>query len=171
MSEPLPFDPIERASESWTKHYPYAGENVYASMRAVTSVMRAQQILLAGLDNALKPFGLTFSRYEALVLLTFSSAGALPLSKIGERLQVHATSVTNVIDRLESSGFVQRVPNPRDGRGTLAVITDAGRDVADAATKELHRNQFGLQGLEPDDLAGLFRILRELRVGAGDFVA
>jgi DNA-binding MarR family transcriptional regulator len=171
MSEPLPFDPIERASESWTKHYPDAGENVYASMRAVTSVMRAQQILLAGLDNALKPFGLTFSRYEALVLLTFSSAGSLPLSKIGERLQVHATSVTNVIDRLESSGFVQRVPNPRDGRGTLAVITDAGRDVADAATKELHRNQFGLQGLKPDDLAGLFRILRELRVGAGDFVA
>ena len=76
-----------------------------------------------------------------------------------------------MIDRLESSGFVQRVPNPRDGRGTLAVITDAGRDVADAATKELHRNQFGLQGLEPDDLAGLFRILRELRVGAGDFTA
>jgi DNA-binding MarR family transcriptional regulator len=169
MSEPLPFDPIERASESWAKHYPEAGEGVYASMRAVTSVMRAQQILLAGLDSALKPFGLTFSRYEALVLLTFSSAGSLPLSKIGERLQVHATSVTNVIDRLEASGFVQRVPNPRDGRGTLAVITDSGREVADAATRELHQNQFGLHDLAGDDLEGLFRILRDLRIGAGDF--
>src|ERR1700704_3930358 len=157
MSEPLPFDPIERASESWTKHYPDAGENVYASMRAVTSVMRAQQILLAGLDTILKPFNLTFSRYEALVLLTFSSSGSLPLSKIGERLQVHATSVTNVIDRLESSGFVRREPNPRDGRGTLAVITDAGSEVADAATRELHRHQFGLQALELDDVQGLFR--------------
>jgi DNA-binding MarR family transcriptional regulator len=169
MSEPLPFDPVERASESWTVHYPDAGEAVYASMRAVTSIMRAQQILLAGLDNALKPFGLTFSRYEALVLLTFSSAGSLPLSKIGERLQVHATSVTNVIDRLEVSGFVRREPNPRDGRGTLAVITESGRQVAHAATKELHKIQFGLQGLEPQDVQGLFRILRELRLGAGDF--
>jgi DNA-binding MarR family transcriptional regulator len=170
MSEPLPFDPVERAGESWAKHYPDAGEGAYASMRAVTSIMRAQQILLAGLDNILKPFNLTFSRYEALVLLTFSSSGSLPLSKIGERLQVHATSVTNVIDRLESSGFVRREPNPRDGRGTLAVITDAGRDVADAATRELHRYQFGLQALELDDMQGLFRILRVLRVGAGDFV-
>ena len=40
----------------------------------------------------LRPYGITFSRYEALVLLTFSRRGSLPLSKIGERLQVHATS-------------------------------------------------------------------------------
>jgi DNA-binding MarR family transcriptional regulator len=61
------------------------------------------------------------------------------------------------------------VPNPRDGRGTLAVITDAGREVADAATQQLHKNQFGLSDLASDDLEGLFRILRNLRVGARDF--
>src|SRR5438067_6514114 len=105
MSGPLPFDPVERASDSWEKHYPEAGEAVYASMRAVTSIMRAQQILIAGLDALLRPYGITFSRYEALVLLTFSQRGSLPLSKIGERLQVHATSVTNVIDRLEAAGL------------------------------------------------------------------
>ena len=138
-------------------------------MRAVTSIMRAQQILIAGLDAALRPFGLTFSRYEALVLLTFSSSGALPLSKIGERLQVHATSVTNVVDRLESSGFVRREPNPRDGRGTLAVITEPGRMVADQATHELHRNHFGLQSLDAGDLRRLFVTLRRLRADAGDF--
>ncbi len=170
MSEPLPFDPVERASESWASHYPEAGELVYSSMRAVTSIMRAQQILIADLDNTLKPFGLTFSRYEALMLLTFSSSGALPLSKVGERLQVHATSVTNVIDRLSESGFVHRQPNPRDGRGTLAVITDSGRQVADAATRELHKHRFGLEGLQIDDLQRLFAILRQLRVGASDFV-
>jgi len=170
MSGPLPFDPVQRAGDSWTEHYPDAGEDIYAAMRAVTSIMRAQQILIAVLDAALRPFGLTFSRYEALVLLTFSSTGALPLSKIGERLQVHATSVTNVIDRLESAGLVHREPNPRDGRGTLAVITDAGRDVADKATRELHHIRFGLRGLSLDDLDGLFTTLRRLRREAGDFV-
>ncbi|MEO6703864.1 MAG: MarR family transcriptional regulator [Jatrophihabitantaceae bacterium] len=170
MSPPLPFDPVERAGQSWAKHYPDAGEGVYTAMRAVTSIMRAQQILIAGLDGALRPFGLTFSRYEALVLLTFSSTGALPLSKIGERLQVHATSVTNVVDRLEAAGLVRREPNPRDGRGTLAVITAEGRKAADRATRELHKNQFGLAGLTVEELRQLFSILRRLRVDAGDFL-
>ncbi|UMG92996.1 hypothetical protein [Nocardioides sp. TF02-7] len=43
-------------------------------MHAVTSLMRVQQLVLARLDGLLKPHGLTFARYEALVLLTFSSA-------------------------------------------------------------------------------------------------
>jgi DNA-binding MarR family transcriptional regulator len=169
MPGALPFDPVERAGDSWAKHYPEAGEPVYAAMRAVTSLMRAQQILIADLDGALRPFGLTFSRYEALVLLTFSATGALPLSKIGERLQVHATSVTIVVDRLEASGFVRREPNPRDGRGTLAVITDAGRDVADRATGQLHARRFGLGALGRAELDQIFRILRTLRAAAGDF--
>ena len=169
MPDPLPFDPVERASELWGKHWPGEGADVYASMRAVTSIMRAHQILLADLDSRLRSFGLTFSRYEALVLLSFSAAGSLPLSKIGERLQVHATSVTNVIDRLEAAALVRREPNPRDGRGTLAVLTPRGREVAEAATERLNAARFGLDGLDVSDLDGLFSTLRRLRVGAGDF--
>lgn len=81
-------------------------------MAAVTSIMRAHQILLSQLDTLLKPHDLTFARYEALVLLTFSKTGALPLSKIGERLMVHPTSVTNTVSRLERAGLVRRMPNP-----------------------------------------------------------
>lgn len=169
MPSPLPFDPIDRAGDLWAKHWPDQPEDVYASMRAVTSVMRAQQILIAELDALLRPYGITFSRYEALVLLTFSQRGSLPLSKIGERLQVHATSVTNVIDRLEAAGLVRREPNPRDGRGTLAVITDEGRRVADEATAVLNQARFGLGALAESDLKRLFEILRELRLDATDF--
>src|SRR3954447_16707627 len=111
-------------------------------MRAVTSIMRAQKILLAGLDAALRPFNLTFARYEALVLLTFSGSGALSLSKIGERLMVHPTSVTNTIDRLERQGYVRRRPNPSDGRGVLAEITESGRDVVESATRDLMAAEF-----------------------------
>ena len=169
MPESLPFDPIARAGELWQQHWPGDPPDVHAAMRAVTSIMRAQQILLAELDGMLRPFDITFSRYEALVLLVHSEQGALPLSKIGERLQVHATSVTNVVDRLEAAGLVRRVPNPRDGRGTLAVITSQGRAVAQEATEALNKAHFGLGALPETDTRRLFEILRVLRLDAGDF--
>lgn len=171
MATPLDFDPIKRAGELWQRQWPDEQDGVYASMRAVTSIMRAHQILVAELDAMLRPHGITFSRYEALVLLVHSHDGALPLSKIGERLQVHATSVTNVIDRLEAAGLVRREPNPRDGRGTLAVITDGGREVATLATEAFNASHFAMAAVPDDELEQLFAILRRLRVSAGDFGA
>lgn len=167
--QPLGFDPIDRAGELWEQHWPNERPDVYAAMRAVTSIMRAHQILIAELDAELRPFGITFSRFETLVLLSYSHDGSLPLSKVGERLQVHATSVTNVIDRLEAAGLVRREPNPRDGRGTLAVITPAGRDVAKQATRILNDARFGLGAIDDGDLRRIFDIFRELRRHAGDF--
>jgi DNA-binding MarR family transcriptional regulator len=166
---PLGFDPIERAGELWEHNWPGESAEVYAAMRAVTSIMRAHQILLAELDAMLRPYGITFSRYEALVLLMYSRNGSLPLSKIGERLQVHATSVTNVIDRLEAAGLVRREPNPQDGRGTLAVLTAEGRAVATKATADLNAARFGMAALDDRELGAVFDVLRRLRHAAGDY--
>jgi DNA-binding MarR family transcriptional regulator len=160
----LPFDPIERAAAIWERRF---GDS--RAMAAVTSVMRVHQILLGELDALLRPFGLTFARYEALVLLSFSRTGALPLRLIGERLMVHPTSVTNTIDRLELSEFVVRRPNPQDRRGTLAEITPAGRAVVGRATSELMAAGFGMRDYDAGELDALFSLLRGLRVAAGDF--
>ncbi|WP_225834725.1 MarR family winged helix-turn-helix transcriptional regulator [Streptomyces sp. NK08204] len=160
----LPFDPIARADALWKQRW-----GSVPSMAAITSIMRAQQILLAEVDAVVKPYGLTFARYEALVLLTFSKTGALPMSKIGERLMVHPTSVTNTVDRLVKSGLVARRPNPNDGRGTLAVITDKGREVVDAATRELMAVDFGLGAYDAEECREIFAMLRPLRIAAGDF--
>jgi DNA-binding MarR family transcriptional regulator len=160
----LPFDPIERAAQIWDERFGPA-----EAMAAVTSIMRAQQILLAGLDGLLRPYGLTFARYEALVLLGFSRTGALPLRVIGERLMVHPTSVTNTIDRLERDGLVRRRPNPRDGRGTLAEITPGGREVMARSTADLMAARFGMADYDVLELGEIFSLLRGLRVTAGDF--
>jgi DNA-binding MarR family transcriptional regulator len=138
-------------------------------MAAVTSVMRAQQVLLARLNALLRPYRLTFPRYEALMLLSFTRTGALPLGKIGERLQVHRTSVTNIIDKLEADGLVRRVPHAEDRRATLAEITDAGRALAVQTTRVLNAADFGIGALPDDDLEELTALLRGLRVDAGDF--
>ncbi len=159
----LPFDPIERAGETWEQRFGPA-----SAMRAATSVFRVQQILLARFDEVLKPHELTFARYEVLVLLTFSRTGRLPLKVIGSRLMVHPTSVTNAIDRLVAAGYVDRQPNPNDGRGVLAGITDRGRAVVEAATQALTALEFGLGDLAEADRETLFELLKRVRLGAGD---
>jgi DNA-binding MarR family transcriptional regulator len=163
----LPFDPIEEARRQWTAH---GWSSAADGMAAVTSVIRAEQIFLARVDDILRPFDLNFARYEALVLLMFSRAGALPLSKVGQRLQVHPASVTNTIDRLEARGLVVRLPHPTDRRTTLAEITPTGRDVAAAATEALNAKAFSDIGVSDDDQRSLVRILGVLRHGAGDFI-
>ena len=162
--EPLPFDPIEEAARQWGQRW-----QKVAQMRAVTNLMRVQQIVTAQLDEVLRPHGLTFARYEALVLLTFSRRGALPLGKMGERLQVHPTSVTSIVNRLEAAGHVVRRPHPTDGRATLAEITSSGRAVVEAATRDLVEADFGLGALGGDQLSDLAALLTPVRRDAGDF--
>jgi len=164
-SDPLPFDPIAEARRNWEKH----GWGAEAAMSAATSITRAHQILLKRIDAALEPFGLVFSRFEALALLSFTRTGALPLSRIGQRLQVHPTSVTNTIDRLEADGLVARVAHPSDRRTTLAELTDRGRTLAAEAAAALAEVDFGLDGMALGDLAAVDGALRSLRSAAGDF--
>jgi DNA-binding MarR family transcriptional regulator len=140
-------------------------------MAAATSIMRAQQIVLARVDDALKPFELTFARYEALVLLTFSQRGSLPLGKMGERLMIHPTSVTNIVDRLEAQGLVRRVDHPTDRRTTLCEITDDGRRLVDAATGAVTAVDLGIAGLTDREVDQLTALLGKLRRAAGDFGA
>jgi DNA-binding MarR family transcriptional regulator len=163
----LRFDPIRRAAELWRRRW--GPRSQPRAMASATSIMRVQQLLLADFDAVVGRHGLTFARYEALVLLTFSSAGELPMSKIGERLMVHPTSATNIVQRLEAQGFVSRQPNPRDGRGTLAAITDSGRAVMEAATADLVHDGFGMGMLTSDEQDQLFALLRKVRVARGDF--
>lgn len=166
MATPLPFDPIDEARRQWREH---GWAEAADGMAAVTSVMRAEQIFLARVDELLKPFGLTFARYEALMLLVFSRQGSLPLSKIGERLQVHPSSVTNTIDRLETHGLVRRQRHPTDRRATLAQITTEGKKAAKQATTVLNRDMFRSSGLSTRDSRELFRLLQKLRAAEGDF--
>ncbi len=162
--DPLPFDPIMRAAELW-------GERIgpARTMAAVTSVMRVQQILLSAVDGALRPHGLTFARYEALVLLTFARTGRLPMRVMGERLQLHPTSVTNIVDRLQADGLVRRIPHPTDRRATLVEITDSGTSLREKATESVTSIDFGLGGLTPEQETQLTALLGQVRRAAGDF--
>jgi DNA-binding MarR family transcriptional regulator len=88
---------------------------------------------------------------------------------MGERLQVHPTSITSIIDRLEAAGLVVRRRHPEDGRAVLAEITDAGRALVEAATADLVEARFAIADMSGEELRQLSALLRPVRQHAGDF--
>ena len=165
-STPDERDPIALARANWEA----AGwGEVAGGMVAVTSVMRAHQILLARVETALRPYDLSFSRFELLRLLAFTRAGSLPITKASDRLQVHVTSVTHAIRRLEANGLVERTPHPTDGRTTLVRITDLGRSTVEDATVTLNNQVFADVGMSDEQSQALVDSIETLRRHAGDF--
>jgi DNA-binding MarR family transcriptional regulator len=88
---------------------------------------------------------------------------------MGERLQVHPTSITSIVQRLEADGLVSRRPHPDDGRAVLAEVTDAGRALVERATADLVGADFALSDLSDAQLTELSTLLAPVRRGAGDF--
>ncbi|MFT4281504.1 MarR family winged helix-turn-helix transcriptional regulator [Microbacterium sp.] len=166
VTRPLP-DPIVEARRQWVAH---GWSDAAAGMTAVTSVMRAHQLLLARVEEALKPWGLSFARYELLTLLSFTREGGMPLTSAARRLQVHQTSATHTVDRLEASGFVRREPHPTDGRATLVTLTPEGRDVVASATTALNTEVFTHLGIDEADVESLISVIARLRAASGDVV-
>ncbi len=169
MSVPVPrlaADPIAEAHRQWVAH---GWESAADGMAAITSLMRAHQIFLARVETVLRPFEVSFARYEVLMLLHFSKRGALPMRTIGSRLQVHQTSVTNAVDRLEAAHLVQRLPHPTDRRATLVELTRSGRALAEKATAALNAEVFTDTGLSPRAVNDVVKTLSQLRRSAGDF--
>jgi DNA-binding MarR family transcriptional regulator len=165
--KPLPVDPIAEAKRQWIAH---GWDSAAVGMTAVTSIMRAHQIMLSRVERALRPFDLSFARFEMLRLLAFSREGRLPMSSAIARLQVHPTSVTNTVDRLERAGLVEREQHPDDGRATLVVLTPSGRETVERATDALNAEVFDDIGLDRAETVEVVRLIARFRRGEGDFV-
>lgn len=165
--DPSSRDPIREARRQWVAH---GWAEAADGMAMVTSVVRVQQLLMERIDAALRPLGLTFARYEVLRLLSFVKVGALPMTRLGSLLQVHPTSVTSAVARLEKQGHVVRERREDDRRVVLAMITDSGREVVERATEALNSQVFEAPGLDGADVARLTGLLTELRTGLGEDV-
>jgi DNA-binding MarR family transcriptional regulator len=165
----LSFDPVLAARDVWSAK---GWAEAAAGMAAVTSIMRAHQLFLAKANEVLRPFDLTFARYEVLAWLAWNAeCGSLSLSQIAERLQVTPATVTSAIDRLEADQLVKRVPHPNDARTTLAEITARGRRTVAAGTAELNTNLFETVRLSQTEMETLIRLLVKIRIEAGDFAS
>jgi DNA-binding MarR family transcriptional regulator len=152
-------DPILEAYHLWNSN---GWEDCAAGCTAVTSLMRVHQVLTKQADQILAPIDLTFARYELLVRLYFHD-GALPLSQLGRQLQIHQTSITGLVDRLEKQGLIKRAAHPTDRRSTIAQMTSAGRVLTGKAIQLLNSELFRDLGLTGDEAHLLIGLLMKMR--------
>ncbi len=158
-------DPIAEARNQWIRHgWAHAADG----MAMVTALVRAQQLLMERITVVLRPWDLTFARYETLRVLAFTRSGAMPMARLGSLLQVHPTSVTSAVTRLERQGFVERRHDPEDRRIVLASITPQGRVVVEEATAGLNEEVFAGLGLTADEVSALSTLLDRVRETEGD---
>ncbi len=152
-------DPVDEAARQWARRYPDP-----AGFRALVSLVRAYSAAVREVEAILRPLELNISRFEVLLLLSFSRSGALPMMRIRDLLLVHGSSVTYLVDRLEEAGRVERTSDPDDGRVSLVRLTAEGRAVIDRAAGDLAAGGFGsFAALDDDGLESLAGLLAALR--------
>lgn len=159
-----PVDVVLEAAEQWSREL-----DDLAGLFAMTSLHRAAKLVSESLDDVLTRHGLTFTRFTALARLYWSDRG-LHLQEIARFLNLHPTSITGTIDRLERDGLVRRAPHPSDRRSTIVTITAEGRDLFRALTPELAAGGWGFGTVGAPLLIELVEHLRRLRDALGDHV-
>jgi DNA-binding MarR family transcriptional regulator len=77
-------------------------------------------------ERAFAEAGLTYPQVEVLAILSSREGGVRP-SDLADGLVVETQSITGLLDRMERSGLIRRVPNPEDRRSVFIKPTDKAR--------------------------------------------
>ena len=110
--------------------------------------------------------GLTLFEYLALSHISEAPERRLRMSELAYLANGSLSRLSNVVTRFERRGWVQRSPDPDDGRYTVAALTDAGYEVVVAAAPTHVRavRECVLDPLDAEDQRALARIAAKLRV-------
>ena len=156
--DPTPADdPVEKARRTWAERHPDA-----SGFTVLVSMLRTYNLLMRELERLLKPLGLTLSRFEVLLLLSFTRGNALPVMRLRDLLMIHGSSATYLVDRLADAGWVAREADPGDRRVSIVRLTDAGAEMVEAGVAALAG--FGpIAALPEDDRRSLSALLAALR--------
>lgn len=96
----------------------------------IRGLLQTATTVQAHVEARLAPIGLSLPKLMALTALR-EAGDSLPLSQLADRLSCVKSNITQLVDRLETDGFVRREADPSDRRSRVAVLTTAGRVACD----------------------------------------
>ena len=127
------------------------------------AVLHASSVLEGRVEAKLSEVALSIAKLAALNRLT-EAGESLPLGQLADRLACVKSNVTQLVDRLEADGLVERTFDPNDRRSRLAVLTDAGRKAyakGSEIQKQAEQELFAV--LTADETTTLHQLLEKLK--------
>jgi DNA-binding MarR family transcriptional regulator len=104
------------------------------SAASLSTLLHAAYAAEHEVEVQLEGVGLSLAKLAALK--TISEAGeSIPLTQLADRLSCVKSNITQLVDRLEADGFVQRQSDPNDRRARLATLTPEGRKACQEGLK------------------------------------
>jgi DNA-binding MarR family transcriptional regulator len=114
---------------------------------SLDAVLRAAHAVEAAIEERMQAVGLSGAKFMALKVLA-EAGDPIPLGQLAERLQCVKSNITQLVDRLEADGLVERQSDPRDRRARLATLTKAG-------TAAMRAGRTAMAAAEHDVFGGL----------------
>jgi DNA-binding MarR family transcriptional regulator len=118
-------------------------------------VQRAARALARLFDDALRPVGLTNGQFS--LMMSLNRPEPPPMGPVASLLAMDQTTLTAALKPLQRKGWVDVIPNPRDKRGRLLLLTGEGRRVLAAALPIWESTHATLEEKLPEGNAGRLR--------------
>ncbi|MCQ2997268.1 MarR family transcriptional regulator [Pseudomonas syringae] len=122
------------------------------------------------LDKQLVPYGITFSQFKVLIIVTQFRADTP--AELCRHLSLDSGSMTRMLDRLEQKQLLERTRSATDRRQVQLVLTEQGRIITDQLPQigaEAMNELLGV--LDAEEVASLERILSKVLIDANDHIA
>lgn len=101
---------------------------------------------------------------QEMVLLELWKEDGLKGSELADRLGVEPPTITRMLRRMESCGFVERRPDPADARSFRVYLTDKARDLEEPVARIWEEvEEKALNGISPEEALVLRRLLTRIR--------
>ncbi len=156
-----PNDPVDKILAQWARERP---DLDVSPMGLIGRTTRLANYLRKAIGQTFAEFGLLPGEFDVLATLRRSgSPYQLSPTELFKSMMVSSGTMTNRIDRLESSALVRRIPDPGDRRGTLICLTDKGFELIDAAVTAHVANEHRiLEALDDSEKEALAQLLSKL---------
>jgi DNA-binding MarR family transcriptional regulator len=160
-------DSIDFCTVDITSHYPQIDSAVEGATSRISAIGKH---LARTFDDTVADYGLNHGEYRLLLRLSTRAADhRMSAGDLSKMLALSSGAMTNRLDRLERAGLVRRVPDPRDRRGVLVELTEAGKERIDAAVIDQAAKEIdSLRALSAKELTTLNHLLRKVLASLED---
>ena len=139
------------------------------AVAAWEALFRAQVGVMRRLATDFPSQRMSFNEYDVLFNISRQPERRIRLRDLNQNVLLTQPSVSRLIDRLAAKGYVCKLPDPGDGRGTLVAMTEKGQaEFREVALEHVASIDLHLSGaLDPEELEELRRLCEKLQRGLG----